>query len=375
MFPRTIFFLLLAACLLAPSDARAGKRVALVVGVGAYANVPKLANPPRDAKAVAAALKQLGFETTLLLDPDRPGFERGIRAFGQAAEGSEAAVFYYAGHALEAGGHNALLPVSAKIASGRDVPYETIDLDLVLNEVDGRTKTLLIFLDSCRDNPFVRTLSGNGAGAGRGIVVRGAGLAMPASDVSGTLIAFATAPGRTAADGSGENSPFTTALLHHVATPGVEVRQMLAAVRKEVREATAGAQIPWDTSALEDSFYFVAGKAAPASAPSVAQVADSRCTRDKVSGMSKPGGATAGLYVTNDGRGCTFSIWRNATERKSWDALALEAAPEHGTVTIAENRKVTYTPAKSYTGSDHFVIASNPTGTLKIEVTVKATGP
>lgn len=260
---RVIF--LLTIWLLATSSAWAGGgRVALVVGVGAYRNVPALRNPPRDARAIAAKLKSLGFDTELVLDPDRGRFESAIRALGERARSADVALFYYAGHALEAGGQNFLLPTGTDLHTARDLPFEAVGLDLIPAQLEGRARTVLLFLDSCRDNPFALRLASDG----RSIAARG--LAMPSTGATGTLVVFATAPGRIAQDGGGENSPFTTALLRHIDDPGLEIRQIMSRVRSEVRTETGGAQVPWESSSLEGDFYFRPGTAPP---PPVAAVA------------------------------------------------------------------------------------------------------
>jgi uncharacterized caspase-like protein len=225
------------------------RRVALVVGVSNYQVAPKLPNSVNDANAVGAALKRLGFSTEIVIDPDRRQFEDAVRRIGQTADAAEASVFYFAGHALEAAGQNLLLPVGANIKSARDLRYETIDLNAILESIAGRSRVSLLFLDSCRDNPFSSQL----AGTTRSTSFRGLG----AVDATvGTLIAFATAPGKVAEDGDQKNSPFTTALLKHLETPGIEVRRMLSEVRREVRLSTGGRQLPWENSALEGDFYF-----------------------------------------------------------------------------------------------------------------------
>ena len=248
----------------------AEKRVALVVGISAYRHVPKLANTANDANDVAKALGRLGFAVDLVLDPDRAVLENAVRSLGRRAEGAEASVFFYAGHALEVNGQNLLVPASAEVQSDRDLRYETVDLELVLDSISGRSTVALLFLDSCRDNPFANKLTG-----GRSVAVRGLGAVDAAA---GTLIAFSTAPGKVAEDGSGKNSPFTTALLNHLERPGIEVRQMLGHVRREVREMTGNRQLPWENSALEGEFYFKPQLASlsirPAGAPAPAQNPD-----------------------------------------------------------------------------------------------------
>jgi uncharacterized caspase-like protein len=256
-----VAFLFISDC---PGFAQTGQRVALVVGISKYKYAPQLANTANDAKGVAAALKRLGFQVVSLIDPDRAELESSIRDLGTLAEGGEASVFYYAGHAMEVSGQNLLVPAPAKIESDRDIRFETVDLDSVLDSVSGRSKVSLLILDSCRDNPFSKRLSVSS----RAISLRGLGRIDAAA---GTLIAFATAPGTTADDGVLRNSPFTTALLHHIERPGLEVRRMLGEVRREVRESTGGRQIPWENSALEGEFYF---KPVAAISPSPATQSD-----------------------------------------------------------------------------------------------------
>jgi Caspase domain len=255
-----IFALVLFLTFDCPAVAQTGHRVALVVGISKYNHAPKLTNTTNDASDIAAALKRLGFEVDSLIDPDRAALESSIRSLGRRAEGGEATVFYYAGHALEVGGQNLLVPAPADIQSDRDLRFETVDLDTVLDSVSGRARVSLLILDSCRDNPFSKRL----VTSSRSISLRGLG---PIDAAAGTLIAFATAPGKTAEDGDAKNSPFTTALLHNIERPGLEVRRMLGEVRKEVREATAGRQLPWENSALEGEFYFKPPVTAPAASP------------------------------------------------------------------------------------------------------------
>ncbi|MFN6999919.1 MAG: caspase domain-containing protein [Elioraea tepidiphila] len=242
--------LLVLAVVLAWGTEAFAQRVALVIGNGAYVEAPPLANPANDATDIHAALTRLGFDSELVVDADRIGLERAIRRFGDRAVGAEAAMLFYAGHAVEVAGRNHLIPVSASIRSDRDLPFETVDVDAVMTQLEGRARVILLFLDACRDNPFRLRLAAQG---GRGIA--GTGLAAVRGPV-GTLVAFSTAPGTVAQDGTGRNSPFTAALLRHIETEGLEVRPMLGRVRQTVREATGGAQIPWENASLEGEFYF-----------------------------------------------------------------------------------------------------------------------
>jgi hypothetical protein len=187
-----------------------------------------------------------------------------VRRLGSRAVGAEAALFFYAGHALEFAGRNWLLPVSTDIRTDRDLRFEALDLDSVLAQLES-ARVSIVLLDGCRDNPFRLRL----ASATRGIATA-PGLS-PVRAAVGTLIAFATAPGEVAEDGAGTHSPFTAALLRKIGTPGLELRSMMAEVRREVREATGGRQVPWEHSALEGAFYFLPAAinvpAAPTPAP------------------------------------------------------------------------------------------------------------
>ena len=250
------FTLLAAASSIASAQER---RVALVIGVATYRHAPQLVNTQNDARAIAGSLERLGFQVETVFDPDRGALEGAVRRWGQRAQGADASLFYYAGHALEIGGRNWLIPTSAELQTALDLRFEALDLDSVLEQVAGRSKVSLLFLDACRDNPFRMKLSA----ATREVPTRGLGRVDAAA---GTFVAFATAPGTVAQDGAGPNSPFTAALLRHIETPGLEVRRVLSEVRREVRDATQGKQLPWDSSALEGDFFFraAAGTAAPA---------------------------------------------------------------------------------------------------------------
>lgn len=240
-----------------------GTRIALVIGNGAYRSAPRLSNPPRDATAVAAALRRVGFNVELVIDANREQMVDALNRLSSRASGADAAMFFYAGHAMEVSGQNILIPVSAPLGNQAHLRSSTIYFSEVNRVLAGKAATTLIFLDACRDNPFAAvyrdgpTLDGVAASALSGptrSVTRG--LAGVASG-TGTLIAFATAPGQVALDGNRRNSPFTVALLEHLETPGIEVRQMLSRVRRSVREMTHGSQIPWDNSSLETNFFFM----------------------------------------------------------------------------------------------------------------------
>jgi hypothetical protein len=242
-------------------EAWAEKRVALVIGNGAYAHVTALANPPNDASDVAKALANLGFETISVINGDHRAMLDGLSRFGRAAGNADTALFFYAGHGLQVAGRNYLVPVSARLQQETDLATEAIRVDDVMEIMDtAGARMKLVFLDACRDNPLARSLSRSAS----------RGLAPPNFKPAGTLIAFSTAPGDVASDGTGRNSPFTQGLLAHLADPGVEVRQMLGRVRAAVYQATDQKQLPWVNESLIGEFYFAgaAAGAPPAPGPS-----------------------------------------------------------------------------------------------------------
>jgi hypothetical protein len=248
------------------------KRVALVIGNGAYQNTAPLPNPVNDGREVAAVLRRLGFDVIEGVDQDKAGMQKLLRQFSAELEGADASLFFYAGHGLQVERRNWMVPVDAALESEVDLPFEGVAVDVVLDLMEQTTPLRLVFLDACRDNPLARRLA-RSAGQSRSLEV-GQGLARMNNRV-GTLIAFATEPDQVALDGEGGHSPFTEALLEHIETPGLEVRQLMSRVRASVIQKTDGQQLPLDTSAMVEDFYFTPpGPPGPAPtepvAPSVA---------------------------------------------------------------------------------------------------------
>jgi hypothetical protein len=241
--------------------AHAEKRVAFVVGNGTYKNVAPLPNPPIDAKAIAGALRNVGFEVVEGTNLTRDKMTERLLDFGKKAQGADVAVFFYAGHGIAISGTNYLLPVDADIKSEMDVKLgSAINIDLTLDQTMSDAKVKLVFLDACRDNPFAAKIKSNSAT--RSVSVQ-SGLAEMKSG-EGTLIAFATGPGQTALDGQeGTNSPFTRALLANITAPGVEIQQAMTKVRAQVNEETNKGQLPWGHTNLIGSVY-LNGAPAPA---------------------------------------------------------------------------------------------------------------
>jgi len=228
---------------LAPAAAWAEKRVALVVGNAAYQTVPQLPNPSRDASAVARMFRDAGFDTVeTQLNVGNLDFKRAIRRFESISDQADIAVVYYAGHGLEIGGINYMIPVDARLASDRDAEDEAIPLERLVSSADGAKRLRLIILDACRDNPFVNTMRRERKTANRAVVA-GLGKVEPTS--TDTLIAYAAKAGSTADDGNGEHSPFTMAVLRNLTVPGLDVRLAFGRVRDEVLKATANRQEPF----------------------------------------------------------------------------------------------------------------------------------
>jgi tetratricopeptide (TPR) repeat protein len=231
-----------------------GRRIALVIGNSAYRAVAALPNPQRDAEAVAAALRRTGFSAvTLVNDLGREKFFETLRTFAGEAENADWAVVYFAGHGIEMAGVNYLIPIDARLESDRDVSFETVPLEQVMSAVEGARKMRLVMLDACRDNPFERQMRRTSASRSIG---RGLGRVEPEG---GTLVVYAAKHGEVALDGTGTNSPFVTALVKNLQTPGVELRKLFDLVRDDVMEATNRRQQPFTYGSLpgRQDFYFV----------------------------------------------------------------------------------------------------------------------
>jgi tetratricopeptide (TPR) repeat protein len=241
----------------APSGAATTRRVALVIGNGAYKNVPQLANPPRDAKLIADSLRAVGFqEVTLANDLTRDGFFDTLRAFARDAEKADWAVMYYAGHGLEIGGVNYLVPVDARLAVDKDAETEAVALEQAIAAVGAARKLHLVMLDACRDNPFAPAMQRTIA---LKLVDKGLSDIEPSA---GFMVVYAAKHGETALDGEGVDSPFATAVARDVKEPHVEVRKLFDIIRDDVWNSTRHEQQPfiYGSPPGREDFYFVAGK-------------------------------------------------------------------------------------------------------------------
>jgi hypothetical protein len=233
--------LLIAATWIGCGPAFAEMRVALVIGNSAYKNVPRLTNPVNDASRVADTFKNARFDAvTTKFELTVSEMRKTLREFGASTREADIAVIYYAGHGIELDGNNYLIPTDAELETDADVLDETLPLDRVLFAIEPTKRLRLIILDACRDNPFAKTMK-------RTIATRavGRGLAKVEPTSPNTLIAFAAKAGSTALDGDDKGSPFTTALVKHIATPGLDLRKAFGYVRDDVLKATHNKQEPY----------------------------------------------------------------------------------------------------------------------------------
>ena len=241
----------------APVSTDKDRKIALIIGNGAYRNVHPLDNPPRDARLIAAALKDVGFQTvTLSNDLARDKFFDALKSFASEAEKADWAVVYYAGHGLEIGGVNYLVPVDAKLAADKDAETEAVALEQVIAAVGGARKLRLVMLDACRDNPFAPTMQRT---IELKLVDKGFSNIEPAA---GFMVVYAAKHGETALDGDGVDSPFATAVARDIKEPHVEVRKLFDLVRDDVWSASKHQQQPFTYGSPpgREDFYFVAGK-------------------------------------------------------------------------------------------------------------------
>lgn len=261
----------LIALFVSSAPAAAERRVALVVGNSAYEHTTQLRNPKNDADAMSARLEKLGFEIFGGTDLDRRALVEALIRFGRAAEQADVALFFYAGHGLQVDGQNYLVPVDAMVEFEAEIDISLVSLSQVMQQLERGSRTNLVFLDACRDNPFAKELARS---MNRAAVSLSKGLGRVQSG-SGTFIAFATQPDAVASDGSGANSPFTSALLRHIEKPGQSISDMMIQVRNDVMAETGGKQVPWDSSSLTGRFSFTPEEVTTAQLQSVPVVSPS----------------------------------------------------------------------------------------------------
>ncbi|MBC7609263.1 MAG: caspase family protein [Polaromonas sp.] len=233
-----------ATSAIATPGAKQTQRVALVIGNAAYKEAP-LVNPVNDARAIAQALQESGFNVILRENTDQRGMLAALREFGDRLRAGGTGLFYYAGHGMQIKGRNYLIPIGANVEREDEIAYSTVDAQAVLDKMEaaGNPANIMI-LDACRNNPFVRSSRSGQSGLSQ--------MDAPA----GTLVAFSTAPGAVASDGTGANGLYTQHLLNAVRQSGSKVEDVFKQVRANVRRESQGKQIPWEVTSLEGDFYF-----------------------------------------------------------------------------------------------------------------------
>jgi Caspase domain len=288
---------------------RVTKRIGLVIGNGAYVNAPPLKNPPNDARDMVATLRALGFEVTSGINVNQREMKRLIREFGQKLKAGGSGLFYYAGHGVQSKGRNYLFPVDADIQSEAEVEDSGVDLALVLNVMDEAQNGLnVVILDACRNNPFARSFRSASEGLAQ------------VDAPTGTLIAYATAPGRVAADGTGQNGLYTSELLKAMQIPGLSALEVFMRVRGEVMKQTGNNQVPWEASSLVGGFYFSG--------------------RSRNASSAAPSNAEASLINRIDPAAFELSYWetiKNSTDPEDFRAY-LEKYPNGQFSAIAKRR-------------------------------------
>jgi uncharacterized caspase-like protein len=231
----------------------AERRVALVIGNSAYLAVSALPNPTNDARGVADAFKAAGFwSVRIVADATRDAMIQALRAFQDEADAADWAVVYYAGHGMEIGGVNYLVPTDARLKVDRDAQDEAVPLNRVLDAISGAKKLKLVMLDACRENPFAQQMR-------RTMAMRAVSRGLARIEPDGaTLVVYAAKDGELAADGTGDHSPFTTALLRRLQQPGIEINRLFRLVTGDVLLATNSRQRPFVYGSIpgDEEFYF-----------------------------------------------------------------------------------------------------------------------
>jgi hypothetical protein len=222
------------------------KRLALLIGNADY-TFGSLSNPVNDVRAMGEILGNVGFEVMKYENLTQKDLKKAIDNFGTRLSGYDVGLFYYAGHGIQANGFNYLIPVDAQLTSYEDIDYDCVQADRILGKMEyAATKVNIIILDACRNNPFERQWTRSTSGKGLAFM----------DAPSGSLIAYATSPGRTAADGSGKNGLYTSILLKYIQQKGLQIEEVFKNVRREVESQSGGSQIPWESTSLKGQFYF-----------------------------------------------------------------------------------------------------------------------
>ena len=338
MFRRTLLKLMISASmLLGASSAFAENRIALVIGQSAYRSVPALPNPANDAKAVTQMLTDSGFEVSTASDLSQSEMRQQVSEFAGkvAAKGADTvALVFYAGHGLQIDGENYLVPVDIDPKREADIPIQAVRLNDVLNTLTSvPSKMRILMLDACRNNPFPDISKTSGGG----LAIVDAKIGAP-----GTFLSFSTSPGAVAEDGSGANSPYTSALLNVGKQQGIPIEETFKRVRLAVNKATDGRQTPWDSSSLTEDFRFL-GASVPGPKLAAAKKSVAEWTRDL---KGKPVEAANELIVA-DGTDEAYEAFAGLYPQTPLGVLARDWLNRHIRM-VAWNNAVIVNTASSY---------------------------
>lgn len=345
-----LFALILGLGAAAPAMA---KRVALVIGNGAYENAAVLRNPANDAGAMAAKFRSLGFETIEGFDLDYDATREIMRDFARVARDAEIVTIFYAGHGIAVDGVNYIVPVDASLSDPVDWEFQVFSVDEFMRIVRYSGGASLIFLDACRDNPLASLLAANMGNGTRSIGTRGLARVDVAAEGLGMAIAFATSPGEVAQDGAGRHSPFTAALLEHIGAPNADITEIMSRVTGTVYEATGRTQRPWVNTSLTGPVVLnrVDTAPLPASAPAAAVAADPGATVDLQKFMFEAATASGDpadfrAYLDMFPNGLFAQLARNALARSEAGVVQTAAAASHATKPGAGDPDLTRTLAQ-----------------------------
>lgn len=327
------------------------KKVALVVGNSDYLINP-LRNPVNDARAIKKALEKTGFEVLYYENiTNKDNFTRAVRAFGQKLQNGEVGLFYFAGHGLQVKGINFLVPVKAEVLSEPEVEFECLDVGFVLAQMEAANNRMnIVILDACRNNPFARSFRS----AERGLATMMA--------PTGTLIAYATAPGSVAADGEGENGLYTEHILKQITKPGLKIEEVFKNVRAEVVQISNNRQVPWEASSLIGDFYFALPENLESRLQSSNQPVFSENLLNDETYRSKGNTSTnlSESKITDKNESSALIKWRGYLNHYWVNVNGLEIGTETTSQWSGNDLLVTHTPTgKSYILKDFYKNSDN----------------
>ena len=350
---------LVAIIILSSNPADAAGRYALVIGNSAYTGSPPLKNPKNDAELIAQTLTEVGFEVTKVTDADQRQMRRAMLDFSRVLRNNEGSVglFYYAGHGVQVRGINYMVPVTADIKDEEEVRFEGVDVNDFLGTMrSSKSRLNIIILDACRNNPYA---AANRSGT-RGLA--------PVQAASGTLIAYSTAPGDVAFDGSGLNSPYSLALSRFIRKPGLAVETVFKRVLASVEDATEQKQTPWLTGAFRGEFFFTSEKKIATSGQIASRSSGAQNSGNRSGGADRSGGSGPALEklfwesIVNSSNSASFKAYLSAFPTGLFSPLAK--------LKIAELEKTGKKKADK-----NIVVASKPPATSESATRSKTISP